>query len=204
MPLSQTVYPITAVPVNPGSEVYTTPPAPNVTVPCVFAPGVTAVMVSNWPFSLNGPAASLARSVDSGTVTGFPAPVVTVSACGTGGSLTSPTLIETVTGADWSCPSFAVKVNVSTPLASGAGVYVRCGAVPLRAPRPGAVSIAKTMGSPSGSVPVSVSGTGVSSVVVNVCGSTVGGWFAVTLTVIVPLLQRGSGCPFVVPLSHAV
>ena len=47
---------------------------------------------------------------------------MTVSGCGAGGSLTGETLIVIVAGADWSLPSLAVNVNVSLPLASGAGV----------------------------------------------------------------------------------
>src|SRR6266540_7182981 len=112
---------MTAVPAKPGSGVKVTFPAPSTIVPWVSGPGVTAVTVKVCRRSSNGPAASLAVRPAAGT-TVWPARAVTVSGCGTGGSLTAVTLIVTVAGADWSLPSLAVKVNASGPLKSGAGV----------------------------------------------------------------------------------
>ena len=96
-------------------------------------------------------------------------------------------------------------VNESVPLASGAGVYVSAGAAPERVPRTAAVATTNVIGSPSGSLPARVTPTGVSSAVVTrLRVDHVGGWLAVTLTLIAPVLQRGSGWPFVVPLSQTV
>jgi hypothetical protein len=89
-----------------------------VTVPCVSAPALAAATVSVWPFSLNGPATSFANRNEKGTVTA----VLLGPCCRLGTVVVGFETFMVVAGVDWPCPSLAVKVNVSMPLKSGAGV----------------------------------------------------------------------------------
>ena len=203
VPSSHTVYVNDANPVNPGSGVYVTVPPARLTDPCVSAPAATAVTVNVCADSLAGPGVSFADNDDTLTSTGRPPGVDTLSAPGTGGSLTSLTTIFTVAGTDVVCPSNTVNVKASLPKKSGAGVYVRSGAVPDNVPCAGAPT-EYVIGSPSGSDPDTANETAVSSTASTVAAFATGGWFAdcVTVTDTIPSAHRGSGCPFVVPSSH--
>ena len=70
--------------------------------------------------------------------------------------------MSTAAGALVSVPSLTVNEKVSLPDQPGLGVYRRSGATPESAPWAGGVTIAKATASPSGSLPASTRGTGVS------------------------------------------
>ncbi len=75
-------------------------PSTNVTVPWVSGPAATSVAESTCPASFGGPAMSLPSSVAGSSVNVWSATAVTASAPGSGGSLTSLTVIATSTGGD--------------------------------------------------------------------------------------------------------
>src|SRR3954451_24398547 len=184
---------------------YVTVPPPSATSPWVSAVASTAVMLSVWMASFDGPAVSLASSVATLIAVGWCPGIVRLSSSAAGGSLTSATATLTTAGRDAAWPSDEATRNVSVPKKSAPGVYVRFGAVPDSVPElPPRTE--KVSGSPSGSDPVSVTGIAVSSTVAKDAASTTGGWFAApNVTVTAPsVAHRASRTPAVVPSSHTV
>ena len=124
----------------------------------------------------------------------------TASSTAWGGSGTGLTVMSTVAAAV--CPPGAAtwKSKLSLPLKLRTGEYVTSaepgpvGLRILRVPLVGALVIVKVSGSPSGSEPVSMTGSGVSSSVITLCGSATGPWAPGSS--VMAMVTSGSPAPF--------
>src|SRR5438445_557723 len=92
-----------------GGSTPAPPTGANATDPCGSRPAATAPTTNTCPDSSAGPATSFTNNDDVATPNERPPGTNTLSGPGTGGSFTSLTTIDTVTGTDDACPSETVN-----------------------------------------------------------------------------------------------